>query len=174
MICFLVAAYSIYIRLNNNKTSPNDIKIEAVLKPNSNNRMKHKNIVLEVSIEKSSDSQHMIYPYIPGLLYMTFDGNEGEEFFVPTSIGGGPGDKERVINALKNNKIMNTTIHDDQYEAIGFWVPKESGKHKTKMYFEAQDLSLINEMYLIYIHKETGFFNQDLSWSKVVKVKSEL
>lgn len=56
--------------------------------------------MLEVFVDKQKYSQHMIYPYFPNLEYMTFDSKEDKEFFVPTSIGSGAGDKKRVTSRM--------------------------------------------------------------------------
>lgn len=76
----LLSVFVFYKGSNKNETFPDDIMVKATLKPNTNPRMDHKDVMLEVSIDKSKNSQHMIYPYIPGLQYMSFDNKEERDF----------------------------------------------------------------------------------------------
>lgn len=170
----LVGFILYYFDSNINKTNPEDIMVEATLKPNNNPRMDHKDVMLEVFIDKSKNSQHMIYPYIPGLHYMSFDTKEEKGFFIPTNIGSGSGDERKVYDTLKNNRIIDDTVEKNQLHDIGFWSPQDAGFHKMRLYFQNEDLKPNNEMYLIYIHKEEGLFGQDLGWTKLVRIDSEL
>lgn len=69
--------------------------------------------------------------------------------------------------------ITDNSFDEEQFHIIGFWSPQEAGIHRLRMYFEADRLKLSDEFYLIFVHKETGVFGQDLSWTKLIKVKSE-
>jgi hypothetical protein len=170
----LFLSFYIYQETGKSKTVPEDIKIEAVLKPNNNERMGHKDVMLEVSIEKHSSSRHLIYPYIPGLMHMSFDNEEGQGFYVPTSIGNGPDDERKVADALRAGGVINSSFDDEELTMMGFAGPEEAGSHKLRMYFEAEDVSSLKEMHLVYVHKETGRFGRELGWTKVVKVQPEL
>lgn len=170
----LLGVRMFYMESNKNETFPDDIIVKATLKPNTNPRMDYKDVMLEVSIDKSKNSQHMIYPYIPGLQYMSFDSREEEGFFIPTSIGSGYSDEQKVYETLINNRIIDHAIEKEQIHYIGFWSPQDAGDHQMRLYFENEGLKENNEMYLIYVHKEEGAFGQDLGWTKLVKVETEL
>ncbi|GIP58566.1 hypothetical protein [Paenibacillus woosongensis] len=170
----LFAAYYVYNKWDKNETVPEDIFIEAVLKPNSNPNMDYKDYLLEVYIDKRKYSQHMIYPYISGLHSMSFDAKEDEGFFRPSSIGSAGDDEVKVADALHKHNISQMNYDNGYLDFIGFWSPPEQGKHKLKMYFEANDnFNSLEDMYLVYVHKEKGIFGQDLGWTKVVKIQAE-
>ncbi|GAK40928.1 hypothetical protein TCA2_3419 [Paenibacillus sp. TCA20] len=172
---FIFALSAFLIESMEEEIKPDDVHVEAVLKIKSNSKMDHKVVMLEVLIDKNKYTQHMIYPYIPGLHSMSFDNNEENGYFVPTSIGVGPGDEQKVYDTLINQKIINSTIEKEQLGLIGFWSPQEAGVHKMRIYFRtAEDFNANNEMYLIYVHKAKGLFGQDIGWTKLIRVKSNL
>lgn len=173
--CIIIIGFSAYyIESKEKKAKPDDIFIEAILKHNNNSRMDHKDVMLEVLIDKNKYTQHMIYPYIPGLQYMSFDNHEEKGYFVPTSIGIDSGDEQKVYDTLINQKIINSSIEKEQLNLIGFWSPQEAGIHKMRLYFQTEDFNADNKMYLIYVHKEKGLFGRDQGWTKLVRVESEL
>ncbi|SDW37981.1 hypothetical protein [Paenibacillus sp. PDC88] len=84
--CIIIIALSAFlIESMEEETKPDDVHVEAVLKIKSNSKMDHKVVMLEVLIDKNKYTQHMIYPYIPGLHSMSFDNNEENGYIVPTS-----------------------------------------------------------------------------------------
>lgn len=173
--CIFIFIFSAYfIETMEEETKPDDVIVEAVLKNNNNSKMDHKDIMLEVLINKNKYTQHMIYPYIPGLQYMSFDNNEEDGYFVPTSIGVSPDDEQKVYDTLINQKIINSTIEKEKLGLIGFWSPQEAGTHKMRLYFQTEDFDANNEMYLIYVHKAKGLFGRDKGWTKLIKVKTDL
>lgn len=173
-VVLLLGAYYVYHESNKNEATPEDIHIEASLKRNLNPNMDHKDYMLEVYIDKKKYSQHMVYPYMPGLHFMSFDAKEDEGFFVPGSIGSAGDDEIKVADTLNKHNIPKENLENGYMNFIGFWSPQEEGSHKLRMYFEADDdFKFSDEMYLVYVHKEEGAFRQDLGWTKLVKVQAE-
>ena len=105
---------------------------------------------------------------------MTFDINEDKGYFTPSNIGNSGSDMQKVISSLQEHHIIDNSFDEEQLQLIGFWSPQQAGSHKMRMYFEAEELKSTDEIYLIYVHEETGLFGQDLSWTKLVKVKNEI
>lgn len=173
VLIFVFSAY--YVQSMEGKTKPEDIFVKAILKHNANPRMVHKDVMLEVLIDKKNDTQHMIYPYIPGLQLMSFDNREEKGYFIPGAIGSVPEDEQKVYDTLINEKVINNTIQKEQLNTIGFWSPQEAGLHKMRLYFLKENFNAKNnEIYLIYVHKEQGLFGRDHSWTKLIRVESEI
>lgn len=175
ILLLLIGFSAYYLESNKNETTPEDIMIEAVLKPNHNPRMDYKDIMLEVTVTKNKNSQHMIYPYIsglyyPGIDYMSFDAREEEGFYVPGAIGISPMDDQKVYDTLKQNRIIDSTIKKEQVKYAGFATPQDAGVHKMRIYFNKDDFNANNEMYLVYVHKEEGVIGKDIGWTKLVRV----
>lgn len=147
------------------RVNPEVIKIEAILKLNDNKRVNHKDYVLEIIIDKDF-GHNMIYPYMMGLHYnMTYDSNEKDGYYVPSSMGTTESDKKMVVDTLKENDIDSMT---DVF--IGFNVPEEPGKYKVRMYFqEGEGFAGFNDFHLIYLNKEEGNY-----WTKLIEVDLEI
>lgn len=161
--------------LDKGRTSPEDIVIKAVLKPNQNETMGHKDVMLEIVIEKKNYSNHMVYPYSPKLHYLSFAENEEEGFFRPTNVVALSGlDRQKVYDTLLEHRMIDGSVKEEEISTIGFWSPYEAGEHQMRVYFEANDFTASDPLYIVYVHDETGLFGKDLSWTKLIKVKIEL
>jgi hypothetical protein len=171
-IVVFAAAFYYYHEEKKKAATPEDIHIEAVLKPVTNEKMDYKDYTLEVVIRKEKHSSHMIYPYIEGLGHLSFDSEEEEGFYLPGSVGSGAGDEEMVREAFRNQGIP---YKEDVISFVGFYSPDEAGVVKMRMYL--QDWAGFEPsapMYLTYVHRGERGYGLDKSWTKIVEIKSGL
>jgi hypothetical protein len=172
VLTVLTAALYLYFNEKTKAAIPEDIEIEAVLKPNKNEKMKHHDFVLEVTVHKKKDSQHLIYPYLEGLEGMSFDNKEEDGYYVPGSIGTSNGDEVLVEQAFREKQLLYEA-HKSSF--IGFYSPAEAGVYKMRLYFrEVENFTAMDNMYLTYVHRGEKGFGLDKSWTKIIKIKSEL
>lgn len=171
--CFVIALLIYYLKPMENETSPDDVNVEAILKQNNNARMDHKDVMIEVFIDKKKKSQNTIYSYTPGLWHISFDDREEDGFFTPNTIEINGGDEQLVFDSLVSQKIINPTVKKEQLNLVSFWSPQESGIHRARMYFQSEGFDSNDDMYLIYVHKEKGLFGQDKGWTKLFTVQPE-
>ena len=171
LLLVVVSTAALYL-YNNEKqkaAAPKDIQIEAVLKPNENERMKGYKYMLEVVIDMKKDSHNMMYPYIPGLGNISLDYNEEKGYYIPGSIATGGGDEQLVMQAIKKNQIIY-----QKTSFIGFYCPEKAGVYKMRIYFqELDDFKVLDQMYLAYVHRGVRSFGLDNSWVKIIEIKSD-
>lgn len=154
--------------------SPEDIFIEATLKSNDNERLSHLDYMLDIVIRQEKDSQNIIFPFIRGLTNFTFDGKEEEGYFLPGAIWSAGPYGEMVVEALREQNIINKLESYNDGSLKYVYVPKEAGEYKLRIYLEeAEDFSGLSDMYLVYVHIEDRTFLPDIRWTKIVEIKSE-
>ncbi|MBM7569925.1 hypothetical protein [Aquibacillus albus] len=152
------------------KINPEDVTIEAKLNINENERLSYKDYMLEIVIDKEF-GENMIYPYMEGIGYMSFDSNEAKEaYYLPGSVGTSLSDEEMVHNELRKNNIIDVTDDFQFSSLIGFYTPEDKGRYQLRMYFEKdKNFDGFDDMYLVYLHKE-----DDNKWSKLIEIESEI
>ncbi|WP_407268462.1 DUF3221 domain-containing protein [Radiobacillus sp. PE A8.2] len=148
-----------------------NVSIDAALTVNTNDDLDYKDYMLEVTVKKGQGN-NITYPVMKGLFGMTFTDQEDDGYYIPTSIGTGGIDEQIVVKALKRINILDKNVEKYPYSGfIGFFTPEEAGTYKLRMYFnKSEDFDPTEDMYLVYIHRSSGIFGNNVNTTKVVKV----
>jgi hypothetical protein len=157
------------------KPKPEDILIEATLKINDNERLSYLDYMVDLVVHQEKDSQNMIFPFIRGLTNLTFDDKQEEGYFLPGAIWSAGAYEPIVVEALKEQNIINNLESHNAGSMMGVYVPEEAGEYKLRMYLEeAEGFSGLRDMYVVYMHIEERTFLPDIQWTKIVEIKSDV
>lgn len=144
-----------------------DIKVDATLQRNETNAYPHKEYIIDINMIKNKDCNVIIYPYIQGLGMMTYNLNEQEDYFIPSSIGS---DGVTVNLATSELRKLNLIQDKDELSLIGFWFPEKEGSYKSRVYLEMlDDFNKINNPVLVCVYLEEKLGKQ-LTWAKVYPI----